>query len=165
MKLLILILLLCIIAPASANLTLQPEVFDTYFLYSGMGENQTSKYEFHSNYDVINCEMIPQDNNTRCIIKDDYMIEVWFSTIGEAYFGQLQVTNYNGTVANSTIIIRTHDFGSYTKIVNIPVGSVADSDKLNLFFSTEDENIIGIRNWLIWWIFILLGFTIFKLKR
>lgn len=157
MKIIIaILLLLCIAAPCSAELT--PEIFDTYFLYSGMGENQTSKYIFHSSQDVVGCEMVPQNDSVRCMIDEGYIIEVWFTTAGESYFGELQVTNVNGTTASSTLIVRTHDFGSHSEIMNIPVGGLANISEFNLFFNTKDENVTGIRNWLTIWLVILFVF-------
>lgn len=166
MKVYIIILLLLLFIPiGSAELTIEPEIVDTYFLYSGMGENQTSKYKFNSNYDVISCEMIPQNDSVSCHIEDGYIIEVWFTTYGEPYIGELQVTNNNETTASSTVIIRTHDFGSYSEIAEIPVGNLANSTRFNYFFSTENENVTGIRNWLIWYIGILFGFAVILSMR
>lgn len=165
MRMCIIILLLLLFIPTGASeLTIEPEIVDTYFLYSGMGENQTSKYIFHSSHDVNSCEMVPQNDSVTCMIEDGYIIEVWFTTAGLPYIGELQVTDDNETVS-STIIIRTHDFGSYSETTKIPVGGLANASHINLFFSISDENIIGIRNWLVWWFFVLLGFSAFMAFR
>ena len=156
----ILLLLLLFIPIGSAELTIEPEIVDTYFLYSGMGENHTSKYEFHSNYDIVSCVMLPQNDSVSCHIEEGYIIEVWFTTYGEPYIGELQVTDDNETTASSTVIIRTHDFGSYSEIAEIPIGNLTNMKYLNLFVSTDDGKITGIRNWLIWWIGILFGFAV-----
>lgn len=156
----ILFLLLLFIPVGAAELTIEPEIVDTYFIYSGMGENLTSKYKFSSNYDIVSCEMIPHNDNISCMIEEGYLIEVWFTTYGEPYIGELQVTDDNGTTVSSTVIIRTHDFGSYTEIINIPIGNLTNLDHVDLFVSTDNGNIIGIRNWFIWWLGILFGFAV-----
>lgn len=156
----IVMLSMLFLSPCSAELTIEPEIFDTYFLYSGMGINQTSKYIFHSSHDVVSCGMVPQNDLVSCRIYEGYIIEVWFSTIGESYIGELQATDNNGTTASSTIIIRTHDFGSYSGIPEIPIGSLSNISYINLFFSIEDENINGIRNWLMMWTVVLFLFAI-----
>ena len=109
--------------------------------------------------------MIPKNETVSCVIEEGYLIEVWFTTTGDPYIGELNVTDDNGTTVSSTIIIRTHDFGSYSDIPVIPVSILANSSKFNLFFSTLDENVIGIRNWVIYWLFVLFGFAVIMSLR
>ena len=156
----IILLLLLFIPVTAAELTIEPDVVDTYFIYSGMGEELTSKYEFFSSHDIVSCEMIPQNDSVSCHIEEGYIIEVWFSTTEESYFGELQVTDGNETTINVPVVINTLDFGSYSEIAEIHIGNFTNTTYLNLFVSTDDGNIIGIRNWLIWWLFILFVFAV-----
>ena len=151
-------LFLLFIPITTAELTIEPEIVDTYFLYSGMGENQTSKHNFYASHDIVSCEMIPQNDLISCIIEEGYIIEVWFTTVGEPYIGKLQVSD-NESTSNSTFIVRTHDFGSYSEIPNIPVGSFANSTRFNIYFNTDDGYVNGIKDWLIWWTIGLFAFA------
>jgi hypothetical protein len=166
MKIYLIFLFFLIILPTcSAEIELKPDRVDTYFLYSGMGNVLTSQYIFIGNSTVSNCEMIPDNENILCFIEDDYIAKVWFSTVGESYEGVLEVTDEKGLSNNVPIIIRTHNFGVYSDIPPFHVGAITNSYLLNIFLSTSDGDIVGIRNWLIYWMIFLLLFGIFMYFR
>ena len=72
---------------------------------------------------------------------------------------------YQTRVSHEAELQELKDFGSYSDIPVIPVSILANSSKFNLFFSTLDENVIGIRNWVIYWLFVLFGFAVIMSLR
>lgn len=165
MKIYLIFLFFLLLPTCSADIELEPDRVDTYFLYSGMGNALTSQYIFIGNGTVSNCEMIPDNEDIQCFIEDDYIVKVWFSTIGDSYEGVLEITDEKGLSNNVPIIIRTHDFGVYSDIPSFHVGVITNSELLNIFLSTSNGDITGIRNWLIYWMIFLLLFGIFMYFR
>lgn len=133
----------------------KPSILDTYFLYTGLGEEQTSEYIFTSNRALYECEMVPNDNIT-CMIDEDYIVKVWYTTTNQPYEGTLKVTDNEGFITSAQVIVRVYDFGVSYDVPPVYIGSGTNSSTVNLFFNTSDEYIIGIRYWLIIWAFILL---------
>lgn len=166
MKLLIGILILLLFLPISTaeELQVQPPILDTYFLYSGMGDTQTSEYRFISNRIVSECEMIPNDN-IECVIEDEYIVKIWYSTTGDPYEGVLKITDDQGFIKTTPVLVRLYDFGIYVNTSAVHVGSIANNSEFNYFFATtmdDGGDIIGIRWWLVIWMVILFGVVLIK---
>lgn len=159
---LIILLLFSFSVCAAEDLTLTPNRLDTYFLYSGLGEEQTSEYKFIANRNVVKCEMLPADN-AMCAIENGHVVLVRYSTVGAPYEGQVKITDDTGFVMTSDMLVRIYDIGIYAGTGTISVGeSVANSSAMNLFFATDDTHIIGIRWWVIVWLLILIGVILLK---
>lgn len=165
MKLLITLLILLLFLPISTaeelQLQVQPPILDTYFLYSGMGDSQTSEYRFISNRVVSECEMIPADN-IECVIEDEFIIKIWYSCSGQPFEGTLKITDDRGFIKTTPILIRLYDFGIYANTSAVHVGSITNSSEFNYFFATDGQDIVGIRWWLIIWILILFAVVLIK---
>lgn len=157
-----LLTLACVGVCAGEDLTISPSRLDTYFLYSGLGGVQNSEYKFIANRDIEKCEMIPADN-AMCAIEHGHTVLVRYATTGAPYEGQVKIEAGDGFVTTSDITVRIYDIGAHVDAGPVYIGeSLANSTGMNLFFATDEKDIIGVRWWVIIWLLILIGVLLLK---
>ena len=144
------------------DLELSPNLLDSYFFYTGIGESQIATRTITANRNITSCTMTPNDIATCDITGANNNIIIVNISINDSiqfYDGTLSVIDASGYTATASIKIRVRNLFASKELSEPFYVGESFANILKPFATTKDGYIIGLR----WWAMIALLMSLIAL--